>query len=733
MLSARRRHRRLPGRLLAGRLLLLAWLGTVACTGPDPRTGDPAPTLAAEPPVFLVTIDTLRADHLPAYGYRSVETPALDALRRDSILFENAYSPCPLTLPAHASLLTGLLPPEHGVRNNVGYTLAPAPEHLPTLLGSRGYRRGAAVSAYVLRRETGLGALFDTYGDRIPARSAVAMGAVQRSGRETVAEALAWIEAQTQVQASPRPIFFFLHLFEPHTPYRPPEPFRSRYGDTYDGEIATADAAVGTFLEGLKRLGLYDGALILLTADHGEGLGDHGEQEHGILLYREALHVPLLVKLPGGRRAGSSVASPVGLTDIAPTVAEVVGLQVPATWSGQSLLRPSPRRQLYSETFYPRIHLGWSELKSLIDEGHHLIQGRRAELFDIVADPQEQTDILSRERRIFRAMEAVLEAYEDRFAEPSQVSEEDRARLAALGYLSTPKSSSEAARPDPRDRLATVEALGRAFQLTAEERWPEAAAALRALLAENPDLQDARLQLADVLRVQGQFGEAEAVLRSAVERFPALVGAVSFQLAENFLDQERWAEAAAQAQAGLGVNEGQARLLLARAALGEEDLSRAEEQARQALKASIPPEVPARLVLARIRLLQNQPQAALVFLEEAAQRLRLEGGGTEPWLDFLRGDALARLSRSAEAEAAFEAEIRHYPRHSQAYGQLALVLGVQRRFDEIEPLLERMVQAAPTEESYRLAAETLSRLGNEARAQSWRKRAERERARREAR
>src|SRR5207237_4276075 len=301
----------------------------------------------------------------------------------DGIVFENAYAHVPLTFPSHATIMTGRLPFENGVRSNIGYKLdVNAQPTLPRLLSQHGYATGAAVSAYVLRRDTGMGSLFDFYHDAMEVWESATLGALQRRGDETVHAALGWVD-----RVEKRPFFLFLHLFEPHTPYEPVEPFRSKYANPYDGEIATADAIVGRFFAELDRRGLYDRSMIVLCGDHGEGLGDHGEQEHGVLLYREVLHVPLIVKLPRQRLAGRRVSAPAQLVDILPTIAEVVGATVPAGLPGRSLIGLSGDRAIYSETMYPRLHLGWSQLRSLTDARDHYIESPAPELFDVVADP----------------------------------------------------------------------------------------------------------------------------------------------------------------------------------------------------------------------------------------------------------------------------------------------------------------------------------------------------------
>src|SRR3954447_16865061 len=270
------------------------------------------------PPVIVISIDTLRADHVSPRA-----TPHIDALGRDAMVFRNAWSHSPLTLPSHLSIFTGLLPPEHGVRDNAGYRFdAAAHPTLAVALRQNGYRTGAAVSAYVLRGATGAASGFDDYEDAIGIVDGAPVGALQRSGDVTESIAERWIAAQGE-----KPFFFFLHLYEPHTPYTP----------TYDADVAHADRIVGKFLDFLRRGGLYDRALIVLLSDHGEGLMDHGEQEHGVFVYREALQVPLIIKLPHGERRGK-IDIPVQLVDVLPTILEAAGINAPAGLRGTSLL-----------------------------------------------------------------------------------------------------------------------------------------------------------------------------------------------------------------------------------------------------------------------------------------------------------------------------------------------------------------------------------------------------------
>jgi choline-sulfatase len=493
-----------------GRLALAAALLVVIASACARRTEQ-----LAGAPVVLISVDTLRADRLPAYGYRGVRTPALDALARDSIVFENAYCQAPLTLPSHTTLLTGLLPSQHGVRDNVGYRLAATHPTLATVLKERGYATGAAVSSLALRRDRGLAAGFDLYDDRFEADSPD-----ERSGVETVKR------IETFADSNPgKPLFLFLHLYEPHTPHAPPEPFRTEYAShPYDGEIAAADAAVGGFLAHLKKNGLYDRAIIVFVSDHGEGLGDHGEDEHGVFLYRETIRVPLFVKLPGSRGAASRIRAPVGLIDVFPTIAEATGVPAGTGRPGLSLVRlaeakaPATRR-IYSETLYPRFQLGWSDLASLTDDRWSYIEAPRPELYDVIADPAEKRNLVSSVSSPLRSMRAELLAVRDSATSPEKSSAEELEKLGSLGYIRVdPGSAAKRDLPDPKDRISELRQYKRLFDLFYAHRDAEAIALSRAMLSENPQVLSVWRILATSLDRQGRSAEAAAALRSALSR-----------------------------------------------------------------------------------------------------------------------------------------------------------------------------------------------------------------------
>jgi choline-sulfatase len=423
---------------------------------------DPAGRSAVGRPFVLVSIDTLRSDHLPTYGYSASKTPAFDALARDAIVFERAFSHYPLTLPSHASVFSGLLPPRHGVRNNKGYALADARETLAERLRAAGYRTAGFVSSMVLRADTGIAQGFDTYD--APGDQGRRMFS-QRRGEVTLARALAWLDS---VKPGER-FFLFLHLFDPHTPYDPPPPFDQGHASPYDGEIAYTDSVLGRFVAALRERGLYDDTLIVLMSDHGEGLGDHVEREHGLLLYRETLQVPLFVKLPGRLRAGERAKTPAALSDIGATALGELGLPS-GLGDGKDLLAETPPatdRPIYGETWFPREQYGWSELRSVIRGDGHYVDAPRPELYDWARDPGERENLAPR-LAVPASFTDVLAEVGHGAATTKAVTREEEERLAALGYVGGPSAedtgpASERG-PDPKDHVAQAVELWDAMQ-----------------------------------------------------------------------------------------------------------------------------------------------------------------------------------------------------------------------------------------------------------------------------
>ncbi len=681
-----------------------------------------APGVFPGAPVVLVSIDTLRADHLPAYGYRAVETPALDAFRKDSILFENAFAHVPLTLPSHASIFTGLLPFQHGVRDNLGYRLSRKDGTLATFLRARGYRTGGAVSAFVLDRSTGIGEGFDFYEDGVEARAVgQTIGEVQRPGAETEALLERWVDEQPVGSL----LFLFLHIYEPHTPYAPPEPFKSRYASRpYDGEIAAADAVVRRFFAFLRAKSLYDRALIILVSDHGEGLGDHGEDEHGIFLYREAIRVPLFVKLPGSRSGGRSVSEPVGLVDVYPTVLSVLGEKKPEKLPGRSLLgaRVSARR-IYSETLYPRFHLGWSELASLNDGRFHYIEAPRPELYDWATDPAEKRDIVRELSVPFRSMRAELAGMSRPLEPPGAVDPETVKKLASLGYISlTSPRVSEKGLPDPKDRIAGIGRLKEASRLASEGNFEQAIAILGGFTRENPSMLDAWETLARILKQAGRMQEAFNALAQA-DRLQPGTPQVLLGLADLSLQERDFARAHSFAEAAAAAGAPNATDVLATISLAQGDLDTARREARRAKERNERARGPW-LLLARIEREADNLPAALEALEKIG---RLQEGKSSALQDsqFLRGDVLARLGRENEAEEAFRGEMRDFPENPRGWTGLALLYASQEKPEKSRQVLRDLVEKVHSADSYFAAIRAYEVLGERRTARVLRERVRR--------
>ncbi len=388
----------------------------------------------SQPNIVLVTIDTLRADHV---GSRDT-TPALDALAAEGLRFQNAISPAPLTRPAHASLLTGLYPPEHGIRDNLPAQLDASMPTLATRLKTAGYHTAAFVGSFLLGRGSGLEAGFDVFGDGSIAGVGDLIGSkAERRAEEVAAEALEYLATARA------PFFLWVHFYDPHAPYDPPGAFA---GKGYAGEIAYADSQVGRLVDRLRSRGLLDSTFVVVTADHGEGLGDHGEEEHGVLVYEETLRVPLIVRGPG-ISAGRVEREPVSLVDVAPFLLE-------ASF-------PTPgRKPIYFESYYGNLHFGWAPLRGVRDGEMKLIFAPRSELYDVDSDPREARDLSQERRDVARRLFAELQKIGERKpAAAADLDPGDLERLASLGYVGA--ASRESSGADPKDEIAKYSDFGR--------------------------------------------------------------------------------------------------------------------------------------------------------------------------------------------------------------------------------------------------------------------------------
>jgi choline-sulfatase len=494
--------------------------------------------IAANPPaklapdVILITLDTVRADHLGGYGNKDIQTPTLDALGHDGVVFERGFSQVPLTWPSHAAILTGMYPFQNGVQDFTGQPLDPRFRSVAQAFKLHGYATGAVVSAFVLDRSWGLARGFDFYDDAFAPEAFVGrdIGLVERRAGESVDRALAWLKKN---QA--RPFFFWLHLYDPHSPYDPPEPFRSQYSDhPYDGEIAYADHELGRLIAWLKQTRLYDSSLIVFLSDHGESLSEHGEREHGFFLYNATVHIPLIVKPAAGSgiRPGRT-ARPVETTAIATTLLQAAGIHdgMGHQLQSRSLLDTHTGEEdaAYSETFYPFSSFGWSPLHALETSRYHYIDAPQPELYDLDADPGEKNNLApqhSATAAVFKdKLKAILanRPYVPGGNNNSRLSPDAVDKLRALGYMAyrspLPYDVVAAGLPDPKSKLAEFNSI-----LEAED----------ALQRHDDD-------------------QADALLRKVQAQDPNIY-IIPFLLGETAIRNEKWAEAADQLQRCLKLN-----------------------------------------------------------------------------------------------------------------------------------------------------------------------------------
>ena len=658
-------------------------------------------------PIILISIDTLRSDHLPAYGYSKVQTPAIDQFRADSILYDRAYSHAPLTLVSHASMFTGLLPAEHGIRDNSGYTLDPKVKTVAELAKTKGYDTGGAVSAIVLRGETGIKRGFDFWDDDVDIDpNYLSMGRAQRKGDETREVAQKWIGEHKS-----KPFFFFFHIYEPHTPYEP----------TYDADVAAADAVIGRFLSYLRDEGLYDRAAIILLSDHGEGLGDHGEDEHGILLYREALQVPLMIKLPKSREHGKSVSTPVELVDVFPTITEALGIAQKS--DGRSLMaalkgQVPGDRPIYSETYYPRFHFGWSDLHSLISASNHYIQSPKPELYDLSKDAGEHQNILEQNRRTYVALRNAIAPFVKGAEAPKAINAEQAQQLAALGYIgSTVTTSTNAQLPDPKDHIGSSGKIKKGFLAFQEKRYEDATKILSELLRENPNMPDIVSLQARSLEKLGRLDEAIAMAKEGLKLSPTSTN-LALMIANMDLQLHRLDEAEKHAKLAMNDLPVEAHHFLAQIALERKDFARANAEANAVVgpKRDRPY---ALMLLGRIAQEQGKLDEAMGYFDQAVSISEAKHRDPAPMLNFFRGDTLARMGRADEAEQAFRTEILHHPTEPQPYKNLILLYATEGKNAEATQLIFSLEKAAPTPPSYIAISETLKVIGDHTGSRFW--------------
>jgi len=678
--------------------------------------------------VVLITIDTLRADHLGCYGAAGAATPALDALAREGFLYEDATSVAPITLVAHATILTGLIPPAHGVRSNGSFRLPAEVTTLAERLRAGGFATGAFVGSFVLSHEFGLDQGFDTYDDALPRQSQDRkFEFAERRAEEVLGRAGDWAVAKKDV-----PFFLWAHLYDPHAPYDPPPAFAARFaGRPYDGEVAYVDAEIGKFLERLRGAGILDRALIVVTADHGEGLGEHGESTHGLFLYQSTLHVPLIVRPPGAGAAapvGRGVARTVGLVDVAPTILAVAGVP----WSGPTQGRPLAEiapggasggsagsggsgggAGYYIENLLPRVSFGWAGLRGYRSGSWKLIRSVHTETYDLAADPRESADLTGRSPERTTSLSAALDkaAAEGDSLAPSAhadnpgLSAEARERLMALGYVSpgAARTGPIESGPDPREMLPFFDGIDRSKDLLRSGHSDEGIAILRGLDARGPASVAVLDLLGQALMEGGRVDDAMTVLERAKTVDPGDYE-VRRRLAEGHYARKEYEAAVVEAREALRLNDrnAESRSILGAslARLGRQgeaiasfqeaiaqrpneaalhyNLGLALQSAGRVSEASSsyvravaldPASVPPRLALARLLSAGGDAKGARAQLEAAAAA----APGDPEVLENL-GISLARSGDPAGALVRFDRAIAADPSRAQLHFDRGLVL-----------------------------------------------------------
>ena len=705
-------------------ILFLAALGTTLAAVGGWRFARASSPVSG--PIIVISVDTLRADHLPAYGYAKVKTPAIDALAADGVVFERAYSHAPQTLPAHASLLSGRLPFETGVRDNVGFVIKDGERLLPQMLRDRGFTTGGIVSAYVLRKETGIARGFDFFdGEMPPGSPELSIGQVQRDGAESVAIAERWLGSIGTSRA-----FLFLHLYEPHKPYAPPARF-AEYAP-YDGEIAYTDELVGRLVRYLKSHQLYDRSTIVLLSDHGEGLGDHGEQEHGLFVYDEAIHVPLIIKQEGNVGAGRRAPDLVQHVDLVPTVLDLVKAPGAGGLRGRSL-KPVlegtgqlAETAIYSEALYARYHFGWSELTAITDARYRYIKAPREELYDLQRDADERANIAGERPQARQALRGALDtiAAGAKIEAPGEVSAEARERLQALGYVGAQTDMPTAAGdtlPDPKDKREVLERYRAAVDFASQRKWQQAIGLLQQILRDDPEMADVWSQLAVFATRIDRHELAVSAYKRFIELKPseptAYIGAAAALLKLRRLDEAReHARLAAEVAApGDKRSRASAHEMLAKIALARHDTDAAREEATLAREAD--PTLPLPLYIeGRLLYDQGKYAEALPLFNQAIAELKKSGTLQITELHFYTGDTLGRLERYPEAEAEFALELKSFPHNTRARGGLAMLYQASGNPDAAAKTVADMLRVTPTPESYALAARLYTMFGDRARA-----------------
>jgi len=670
-------------RFLCGRRHVAAVAIALAALTAHGGTSQRSQAPETRPNILLVTIDTLRTDRVGAYGATSPKTPTLDRLAREGALFEQATVEVPLTRPSHASILTGKHPFQHGIRDNFSFPLAPVHRTLAEVLKARGYVTGGFVAAFMLNAQSGLGRGFDEFDDSFgdAGGSSAFLAEHQRRAGDVEKRAGPWIE---RVAPGGRPFFAWVHFYDPHSPYTPPPPYAALYADRpYDGEVAYTDAVLGTVLARLDRLGLRERTLVVVTADHGEGLGDHGEAEHGFFVYDSTVRVPLIVRWPGRVAAGIRVRSPSRSIDLLPTILDLVG-EGPATppgLPGRSLapaLRAGgaapPETPAYAETLFPKLHFDCADLRAVRLGGWKYIEAPRPELYDLTRDPGERMNLFAQQGQRARTLRSRLldtlggspESAVVGVKNPTLDADTLR-RLASLGYVSATGGGGG----DPKDAIGEFQDYTRrvrgAFEAYDRGDLPAAIGQFQAAIATGRAAFDVYYYLGTAYMQQGRFAQAVDPLRAAIAKLPTYAPAY-VDLARAHLALNQYDAAATVLREGLSLDPDnfQFHSHLGFVARARRDLEGAKVEYEKA-KALDPGDFDVRMNLSSVY--RDMGDVARAVSEvDAALTIRPASGDAHNQ----RGMLLGGSGRFADAAASFDRATALAPGNAQFWFNLGL-------------------------------------------------------------
>src|SRR4051794_12998256 len=757
--------------LLIGATAVFAWMSfvprTVTSINGEALGHLPVGVRPADLNLLIVTLDTTRADRIHAYGFDGVETPNLDRLAHDGVLFEQAISSAPLTLPAHSSIFTGTFPPAHGVRDNGGFFLDEAQTTIAERLQAAGFSTGGFVGAYVLDHKWGIAQGFQAYFDDfdLSKYQSLSLGSVDRPGNEVADKAISWLDG-----IGSKRFFGWVHFYDAHSPYDPPEPFNSRYaGHPYIGEIAFVDSQVGRLLAYLDAHHLADRTIVMVMGDHGESLGEHGEATHGFFVYQATMHVPLLIRAPYDTMAGRRVGDTVRSIDIVPTALELLGVPSSEHLEGTSVvpLMTGARRELglaaYSEAVYPRFHFGWSDLRALTAGRYKYVAAPRPELYDLQQDPKEAKNIYGERQALGDRMNQELVALESHMSSSAatstakgaaEVDPEARERLAALGYVGTfvtTTSSDRVGLSDPKDKIQLFNLMTQARETARHDKESdEGLRALQRVVDDDPKVIDAWFMMGNEYYRRHEYTRAIDRYKRALELKPdydlvvinmanayralgrdeeAMVGyrrfmeldpknaQIRFEAAQILIDNGKLQDAQAELTHALTL---EPKLAAARNALGVVALRRGDAVAAERdIRAAIAEKPDVRLAHYNLALLAEQQGDLQRAIAEYMKEIELHANSYKA--AFNLGRVYERVGDPRGQVDSFKLAIEINPSFAEGHLFLAKAyLDQEQRLDEAVQLARKGLELAPASEyaplGHYVIADVLSRQGRRAEA-----------------